>query len=219
MRSVQRRRYLRALMIALIGGTIAVVGAQRPAPPATAATQGNFAGLVDIGGGRRLYLECRGQGIPTVVLESGYGNSGANWTIDAPLVPQPQVLPAVARFTHVCTYDRPGTVGLDLDDRSRSDPVAQPRTATAVIADLHALLLAASVPGPYVLVGHSLGGMFVRLYAHTYPEEVAGLVLVDARPDGLFEQIERRLTPQRWADLLTFLAIPVVPEGTPNDPF
>ena len=66
--------------------------------------------------------------------------------------------------------------------RSRSDPVPQPRTARDLVADLHALLHAAAVPGPYVLVGHSLGGVVVRLYASTYPDEVAGLVLVDALP-------------------------------------
>jgi hypothetical protein len=81
------------------------------------------------------------------------------------------------------------------------------------------LLQAAGIPGPYVLAAHSLGGLFVRLYAHTYPEEVVGLVLVDARPDGYFEQIERRLTPEQWTALLTFLVIAVVPEGSPNDPF
>jgi pimeloyl-ACP methyl ester carboxylesterase len=217
-RAAARRTIQRVALcgiLAILLGVVAVLGAQRTAPPAAVAEQSDFAGLVDIGG-RRLYLECRGQGSPTVVLESGYGNDSDGWSIDSPDVPQPQVLPGVARFTRVCAYDRPGTVGLDL---SRSDPVPQPRTAPAVVADLHALLQAAGVPGPYVLVGHSLGGMFVRLYAHTYPEEVVGLVLVDARPDGLFEPIERRLTPHQWASLLSFLAIAIVPEGSPNDPF
>ena len=88
----------------------------------------------------------------------------------------------VGAFTRVCVYDRPGTL-LNAEDtagRSRSDPAPLPRTAQDVVADLHALLRAARVPGPYVLVGHSLGGLCVRLYATTYPEEVAGLVLVDA---------------------------------------
>jgi len=158
------------------------------------AGQGNFSGRVDIGGGRRLYLECRGQGSPTVMLVSGYGNHGGVWSIESDEVPQPQVLPAVARFTRVCTYDRPGTGGGPLD-RSRSDPVAQPFAGEDAVADLHVLLRAAQVPGPYVFVGHSLGGLLVRLYASTYPDEVAGLVLVDATS----EQLRATLTPAQWA--------------------
>ena len=75
-------------------------------------TQADFAGLVDIGGGRKMYLECRGQGTPTVVLVSGYGDTGGVWSVDVPGFPQqPHVLPAVAGFTRVCAYDRPGTIG------------------------------------------------------------------------------------------------------------
>jgi pimeloyl-ACP methyl ester carboxylesterase len=79
---------------------------------------------------------------------------------------------------------------LDEKTSSRSDPVPQPQTATDAVADLHALLGAAAIPGPYVLVGHSYGGLVVRLYASTYPGEVAGLVLVDALP-----AVETWLTP------------------------
>jgi pimeloyl-ACP methyl ester carboxylesterase len=177
--------------------------------PASAAS-GDFAGLVDIGG-RSLYLECRGRGSPTVILEAGYGNSGDIWSEDPePGASRTMVLPGVATYTHVCAYDRPGT-GLDpaSDERpSHSDPLPQPRTASDVVADLHALLHTAGVPGPYVLAGHSMGGLFVRLYASTYPDEVAGLVLVDARPDGLFEQIERLLTPEQWNALIWLLLSP-----------
>jgi pimeloyl-ACP methyl ester carboxylesterase len=161
-------------------------------------TQADFAGLVDIGGGRKMYLECRGQGTPTVVLVSGYGDTGRIWSVDAPGLPQPHVLPAVTGFSRVCSYDRPGTLGIDIHDsalRSRSDPVPQPRAPEDVVADLHALLQAASVPGPYVLAGHSLGGAYVRLYAATYPDEVAGMVLVDAAN----EYFRAALTPEQWA--------------------
>src|SRR5262249_30830911 len=95
---------------------------------AATAGDGDVAGLVDIGGGRRLYLECRGTGSPTVVLIAGYGNRGSVWSSLAADVPPPAVLPGVAGFTRVCAYDRPGTIG-DSDDpaeRSRSDPVPQP---------------------------------------------------------------------------------------------
>ena len=92
------------------------------------------------------------------------------------------VLPGVAESTRVCTYDRPGTVASIGEDDfvSRSDAIAQPRTTPEAVAELHALLQAAAIPGPYVLAGHSLGGFFARLYAATYPDEVVGLVLVDA---------------------------------------
>src|SRR5205823_11276517 len=104
------------------------------------------------------------------------------------------VFPGVAAFTRVCAYDRPGTT-LGADQFSRSDPVRQPRTAKEAVADLHALLRAARIPGPYVLVGHSTGGLIVRLYASTYPDEVAGMVLVDAIP----ETMQTSLTPANWA--------------------
>jgi alpha/beta hydrolase fold len=84
--------------------------------------------------------------------------------------------------------------------------VPQPRTAAAAVAELHALLRAAHLPGPYVLVGHSLGGMFVRLYASTYPDEVAGLVLVDAT----YELLRDLLTPADWAGFARFSLEPLV---------
>lgn len=163
---------------------------------------GDVAGLVAIGGGRRLWRECRGRGTPTVVLEAGFGNDAAIWDTVAlpPGTTQPAVLPAVATFTRVCAYDRPGTI-LHLADpahRSRSDPVPMPRTAGDIVRDLHALLGAAQVPAPYVLVGHSLGGLFVRLYASTYPEEVVGLVLVDAIQEDYYPGVEALLTPAQW---------------------
>ena len=78
------------------------------------------------------------------------------------------MLPAVARFTRVCAYDRPGTYKSP-EELSRSDPVAMPRSAADIVGDLHRLLRAARVPGPYVLAGHSFGGMVARLYATTHP--------------------------------------------------
>src|SRR5262249_10342573 len=117
---------------------------------------------------------------------------------------QPTVLENVARFTRVCAYDRPGTM-LDLDQRSRSDPVPMPRTLSEIVADLHALLTTAGLAPPYVLVGHSLGGMVVRMYASEYPDEVAGLVLVDAGEEEYFRQLGAQLTPDQRA---FFAALP-----------
>ena len=109
------------------------------------------------------------------------------------------VLPAIARFAKVCTYDRPGTT-LNPGEVSRSDAAPMPRTAVNVVRDLHKLLRAANVPSPYVLVGHSFGGLFVRLYCAMYPEEVSGMVLVDA----LAEQIQPLFSPADWK---TFVAL------------
>lgn len=161
-----------------------------------AADTSDFAGLVDIGGGRQMFLQCRGQGGPTVILVSGFGNPGGAWTVLPDGVSPPAVLPGVAGYTRVCAYDRPGTL-LDADppdDQSRSDPIPQPTTAEAMVADLHALLTAAGIPGPYVLAGHSFGGLISRLYAATYPDEVVGLVLVDAFSEG----VRAGLTPEDW---------------------
>jgi pimeloyl-ACP methyl ester carboxylesterase len=174
--------------------------AQSAAPAGSPiAASGDFAGLVDIGDGRRLWLECRGTGSPTVILEAGYGNDADNW--DAMTLPagseQTAVLPGVAAFTRVCAYDRPGTVGVDLDHRS--DPVPMPRDAVAMVADLHALLSAAAIPGPYVLAGHSFGGLLIRLYAATYPEEVVGMVLVDAAHEDYYDQVAAVLATAQLA--------------------
>jgi pimeloyl-ACP methyl ester carboxylesterase len=169
-----------ALVLGFLLASTATSGAGQVQAPAAAG--GDFAGLVDIGG-RNIYLECRGTGSPTVILESGFRNDADIWSV--PLGDtQTMVLPEVAKYTRVCAYDRPGTI-LDLDRRSRSDPVPMPRTLPEIVAELHALLRAADVPGPYILAAHSLGGLMVRLYASTYPGEVSGMVLVDAVPDGL----------------------------------
>jgi len=162
---------------------------------------GDFAGLIDIGG-RSLYLECHGAGSPTVILVAGYRASGRYWSDDLlqPDAPRTMVLPGVAASTRVCAYDRPGTYAPSGDDvlPGRSKAITQPRTSMEVVAELHALLQVAEVRGPYVLVGHSLGGFLARLYASTYPEEVVGLVLVDA----FSERLETLLPPERWEALV-----------------
>ena len=159
----------------------------------------DFAGLVDIGGGRKMYLECQGKGSPTVVLVSGFRGAHDDWThvIDSGGEPKPSgsaMFPKVAKFSRVCAYDRPGTTRFD-GTLSPSTPVPQPTTAQDGAADLHALLSAAKQPDPYVLVAHSWGGLNVRLYASTYPEEVSGLVLLDAGSEFL----QDTLTPEQWA--------------------
>jgi pimeloyl-ACP methyl ester carboxylesterase len=176
----------------------------------SAAQRGDFAGRLEIRGGRKLYLECRGRGWPTVVLASGYGNGADVWSRVDPGVRRPPVLAGVARFARVCAYDRPNTILQQPERPSRSDPVAQPRTAADLVAELHALLRAARVRGPYVLVGHSLGGLIARLYASTYPGQVAGLVQVDAT----YELLRDLFTSEQWAALAR-LPLEPVPELNP----
>jgi pimeloyl-ACP methyl ester carboxylesterase len=118
--------------------------------------------LVDVGP-YRLHLECHGSRGPTVILEPGAGGSAASMGL---------IAPAVAGDSRVCVYDRAG--------RGWSDPAASPPDGAQIATDLHSLLDRAHVPGPYVLAGHSFGGLYVRTYAAKYPDEVAGLVLVDS---------------------------------------
>lgn len=118
--------------------------------------------LIDVGG-HRLHLHCTGSGGPTVVLQPGGGDFS---TVMA------WIAPAVADQTRVCVYDRPG--------RGWSDPTGRPQDATETATELHTLLERGKVPGPYVLAGHSFGGLYVLAYADRYPEDVAGMVLVDS---------------------------------------
>lgn len=171
---------------------------------------GDFVGLVDIGG-RSLYMETKGTGGPTVVFESGYLNRGDVWSRDnlEPEGARTMVMPGVAAFTHAVSYDRPGTIGEtnpDLDPTaplfypSRSDPVPQPRVYSDIVSDLHTMLQNAEVPGPYVLVAHSAGGMMSRLYASTYPEEVVGMVLLDTSNENGFIEFKKALSPEQWTE-------------------
>ena len=118
--------------------------------------------LIDVGG-HSLHLSCTGSGTPTVVLEPGAGGMSSNlgW-----------IAPAVARDTRVCVYDRAG--------RGWSEPADTAQDGAQIATDLHTLLQRGHVPGPYVLAGHSFGGLYVLTFAARYPDEVAGMVLVDS---------------------------------------
>lgn len=197
----------------------------------------DIAGLVDIGGGRRVYLECRGQGSPSVVLISGGFEAGWIWSyalyptdpvhdepIDAfsvgrgdPHKLASAVLAAVPDFTRVCTYDRPNTtLGDDIQserDGEISTPVAQPHTVEEDVADLHAVLDAAGEAGPHVLVAHSYGGLIAALYASRYPDEVVGLVNVDVTNVFLRET----LSPADYQALIESTLTPPQPGGEAID--
>jgi pimeloyl-ACP methyl ester carboxylesterase len=136
-----------------------------------------------------MYLTCSGKtrdGAPTVVLVSGYHDSSDVWTQADLLTPigeakGPPVFEALAASHRVCAYDRPGTIRYIGDGplTDRTTPVQQPRTARDIVDELAALLDAAKVPKPYVLVGHSLGGLIVQLYARLHPDQSYGVVFVD----------------------------------------
>ncbi len=119
--------------------------------------------MVDVGG-YRLHINCMGKGSPTVVIEIGWGDSSTTWG---------GVQSEVAKTTRICTYDRAGL--------GWSEASPQPRMAREFAKELHTLLANAHENGPFVLVGHSMGGYTVLVYAHDYPAEVAGLVLMDAQ--------------------------------------
>ena len=113
-------------------------------------------------GGRRLYLHCEGKRVgATVILEAGGGRDSTDWS---------KVQPEVARFARVCSYDREGL------GKSTVDPVREPdaETIDEQVEDLHRLLQAAAVAPPYILVGHSAGGIKVRRFTRNYPSEVTG---------------------------------------------
>jgi pimeloyl-ACP methyl ester carboxylesterase len=178
-----------------------------PAEPAASqvAASGDFAGLVDIGG-RRLYLACKGSGTPTVILKAGANNNGAiRSEVDPKVASKTSVFDGVAQFTRVCAYDRLGTIA-DSETilRSRSDPAPMPRNASDVVADLSALLAAVGVRPPYVLVGHSFGGLAVGLFASTLPsDDVVGLVLVDAAQEEFWAKLEALVRPEQWKGMIS----------------
>jgi pimeloyl-ACP methyl ester carboxylesterase len=119
--------------------------------------------LIDVGGGRQMHIVCVGSGFPTVVFEAGAGEGWYTWT---------RVQDALARDYRTCSYDRAGF--------AFSDARPGPRTVAGIVDDLHTLLARAGERPPYVMVGHSMGGEFVRAYAAKHRHEVAGMVLVDS---------------------------------------
>jgi pimeloyl-ACP methyl ester carboxylesterase len=128
--------------------------------------------LVDVGG-HRLHIHCTGSGSPTVIIDAGWGDWSTSWGAT--------VQPEVAKTTRVCTYDRAGM--------GWSEPGPLPRDAAQFAKELHTLLQNAHIPGPYVMVGHSLGGLPVRVFVHEYASEVAGVVLVESMSPKQFKQL------------------------------
>ena len=127
----------------------------------------------------RLHLYCTGEGSPTVILEAGAGSPGMLWTF---------VQKGIEKSTRVCSYDRAGL--------GWSDPASGPLSPKQIASDLHALLETAGVQGPYILVGHSAGGVYVRAFANQYPSDVVGMVLVDSSHEG-----QNAHYPPEWQEL------------------
>lgn len=135
--------------------------------------------MVDVGG-YRLHINCVGTGSPTVVIDAGWGDWSASWSN--------WVQPEAAKTTRVCTYDRAGM--------GYSDAGPLPRNAGQFASELHTLLHRADIPGPYVLAGHSLGGLPVRVFAHEYAAEVAGVVLIESMNPRQSKQSATDTKPQ-----------------------
>ncbi len=131
--------------------------------------------MIDMGG-YRLHIYCIGQGSPTVVMEAGLGDGAFSWAL---------VQPQTAQFTRACAYDRPGL--------GWSDFIDQAFLSAEAARNLHTLLARAGEPGPYLLVGHSAGGIYLRSFAHLYPAEVSGLVLVESAHESQVLRYEQRL--------------------------
>lgn len=153
-----------AIVLSGCGGGSGGESAAAPTAPAVSPspTRAGFAGVVDIGGGRKLYAECSGSGSPTIVLESGDESGISDWR---------SVLPRLVDRTRVCGYDRLGT--------GRSDAATGCRGLTELRSDLEALLERLGESGPYVLVGESGGGYLAAGFAYEHASDVAGIVLVD----------------------------------------
>src|SRR5215207_7947033 len=173
--STTARRIMRRIRMPLLGLVVALLAlavagaiyqaiatdlAERAYPPPGE--------MVDVGG-YRLHINCEGQGTPTVVLDAGSGGMSAQWV---------RVQREVSDTTRVGAYDRAGM--------GWSEMGPDPRDAKQISYELHTLLSKAGIEGPYVLVGHSLGGMYMQTYASRYPDEVAGVALVDSSQSDQF---------------------------------
>ena len=169
-------RFLRSVLVpaaSMVAACLAV-SAQLMASPAT--PKSSIPGrLVDIGG-HRLHIYCVGEGVPSIIFDSGVGGFSLEWS---------RVQNVLARRTRVCAYDRAGYGWSDLG------PL--PRTSERITRELHTLLERAGVAGPYIIAGHSFGGYNAQLFARNYPDQTAGLVLIDSSHP---EQIERLPGPE-----------------------
>ncbi len=169
---------LALLSVAGAGALYQLIGARRSArtcaPPGT---------MIDVGG-YRLHVVCAGHGAPAVVLESGIAASSLSWS---------HVMPEVATFTQACAYDRAGLAWSDVSGR--------PVTFADLVGNLRTMLANAAIPPPYVLAGHSFGCFLVSAYAARFPDDVAGLVLIDAPAASEWRQPSRQTARLLWGGI------------------
>lgn len=150
-------------------------------PPSSA---GVVDGMVDVGHGLSMHLHCQGRGRPVVLLDAGFGMSGTEWQ---------HTQRAMAEVTTICAYDRAG--------EGYSDTPGKPHTLAEIDNEVRTLLARARIPGPYVVLGHSMGGLLARMFAAAHPDDVAGLVLVDASSEDQFDRMKGLLPPDADAHL------------------
>jgi pimeloyl-ACP methyl ester carboxylesterase len=178
------------LVLDIVGAiyqTIATARAERAHPPPGK--------MIDVGD-HRMHIDCVGQGSPTVVLDTALGAMSASWV---------RVQQEVSGTTRVCAYDRAGM------GWSQSGP--EPRDAKQVAGELHALLEGAGIDGPYVLVGHSFGGLYMQTYAARYPEEVAGVALIESSHPEQFSRLPEARNSYEQIKLLYTVASLLAPIG------
>jgi pimeloyl-ACP methyl ester carboxylesterase len=180
--------HLCTLMLAALVLHASFGRAAEPRPP-------NPAGKVVDLGGHRLHFNCTGQGAPTVVVENGLGDFSFDWVL---------VQSRVSHFTRICTYDRAGYAW--------SNPGPKPRTFAQLNLELRDALAKLGESGPFILVGHSYGGPVVKKFALTYPDQVAGIVFVDAAHEGLRVGVGGKKT-LRLGDDAKGIAIPAAHEN------
>lgn len=157
-----RSKFINGVLIVFIAGLILSSGYQSLASSADLTAYPPPGQMIDVGG-HRLHIYCTGQGEPTVVMESGMSGWSTDWSL---------VQPEIAKVTRVCTYDRAGY--------GWSEKGPQPRDSQQAATELHSLLSKSEIDRNIILIGHSLGGLFVQYYAKTYPEQIAGMILVDS---------------------------------------
>lgn len=148
----------------------------------------------------QVHIHCTGKGLPTVVLEAGLGGTSLEWVM---------VQRLLSRHTRVCSYDRPGY--------GWSELTTAPRDAATIATELRDLLIASGESGPYILAGHSLGGHIVRLFGSKFPDSVAGLVLVDASHEGMFDLLDKYRKTAKVKSKPSRSSGPRVPANLPSE--
>ena len=184
--------WLGRIIVSIIGLTLVGAMYESLAEAADARTYPPPGQLVDVGG-YRLHINCTGTGDPTVIIDAGLGDWSTMWA---------WVQPGAAKTTQVCTYDRAGS------GWSEAGPL--PRNAAQFAKELHTLLQNANIPGPYVLVGHSLGGLPMRVFTDMYPSEVAGVVLIESMSPRQFTQASMDATSQLDSPSHAFTILPAL---------